>query len=218
MVAMPQSVDFRREYGGAHEAPLDEAKADADPFVQFGMWFEDAKKAGVPDVNAMALATCTIDGLPSTRVVLLKSYDERGFVFYTNYGSRKSHELHENPRAALLFYWAALERQIRIEGVTEHTSRDEAAAYFHTRPRGAQLGAWASEQSRPVGSRADLEARYAELDAEYAGREVPLPPFWGGFRLVPMVFEFWQGRTNRLHDRLRYLRHDVGFRIERLSP
>ncbi len=218
IVAMPQSVDLRREYGVGRESPLDEAKAHADPFVQFGVWFDEAKKAGVPDVNAMALATCTVDGLPSARIVLLKSFDERGFVFYTNHNSRKAQEMHENPRAALLFYWAELERQVRIEGVTEHVSHDEAAAYFHTRPRGAQLGAWASEQSHPVASRTELEKRYAELDAEYAGREVPLPPFWGGVRLTPTAFEFWQGRTNRLHDRLRYVRHDVGYRIERLAP
>ena len=215
IVSMPQSVDLRREYGSLD---LDEAKAHADPFVQFEMWFDDARKAGIPDVNAMALATCTVDGLPSNRVVLLKSVDARGFVFYTNHGSRKGHELQENPRAALLFYWAQLERQVRVEGVAEHLGRDEAAAYFHTRPRGSQIGAWASEQSRPIGGRAELEARYAELDAEYAGREVPLPPFWGGYRIVPTVLEFWQGRPSRLHDRLRYVRHEAGFHIERLAP
>lgn len=214
IVQMP-SVDLRRDYGSFD---LDEAKADADPFVQFEVWFDDARKANIPDVNAMALATSTIDGLPSSRMVLLKSFDAKGFVFYTNYGSRKGHELQENPRAALLFYWAPLERQVRVEGVVEHTSRDEAAAYFHTRPRGAQIGAWASEQSRSIASRAELEARCAELEAEYAGREVPLPPFWGGFRLVPKLFEFWQGRPNRLHDRLRYVRHEQGFHLERLAP
>jgi pyridoxamine 5'-phosphate oxidase len=188
--------------------------ASPNPFEQFDLWFDDA--AGLPEPNAMALASA-IDGQPSVRMVLLKERDARGFVFYTNYGSRKGRELTTNPKAALLFFWATLQRQIRIEGTVEHVGREESAAYFRTRARGAQVGAWASVQSEVV-TREVLEARVKEIEAEYEGREVPVPPFWGGFRVKPAVFEFWQGRTHRLHDRLRYVPDGAAWRIERLAP
>jgi pyridoxamine 5'-phosphate oxidase len=188
--------------------------ASPNPFEQFDLWFADA--AGLPEPNAMALATVT-DGQPSVRMVLLKERDARGFVFFTNYGSRKGRELTANPHAALLFFWATLQRQIRIEGTVERVAREESAAYFRTRARGAQVGAWASLQSEIV-SRRELDARVSEIEAEYEGREVPVPPFWGGFRVKPASFEFWQGRTHRLHDRLRYVPDGAAWRIERLAP
>jgi len=194
--------------------PLSEETAGDDPFRLFGVWFDDAKH--LPEPNAMALTTCVAER-PSTRMVLLKEWDPHGFVFYTNYSSRKGQELERNPHVALLFFWPALMRQIRIEGTASRTSRDESAAYFRTRPRGAQIGAWASEQSAPV-TRAALEARVRELELEYEGREVPVPPYWGGFRVAPAVFEFWQGRDHRLHDRLRFSQDGSKFRVERLSP
>jgi pyridoxamine 5'-phosphate oxidase len=194
--------------------PLTEETAGNDPFRLFGLWFDDAKD--LPEPTAMCVSTC-VAGKPSSRMVLLKEWDERGFVFYTNYASRKGQELDHNPHAALLFFWPTLHRQIRIEGTSARGTREEADAYFRTRARGAQIGAWASEQSS-VTTRASLEARVAELDAEYAGREVPVPPYWGGYRVTPSVLEFWQGRDHRLHDRLRYTKDGSNFRIERLSP
>jgi pyridoxamine 5'-phosphate oxidase len=193
-----------------------EHAASANPFEQFDVWFADAVSANLPEPNAMALAT-SIDGQPSVRMVLLKERDARGFVFFTNYGSRKGREITANPHVALLFFWATLQRQIRIEGSVERVSREESAAYFRTRARGAQVGAWASEQSEVV-TRQVLDARVKEIDAEYEGREIPVPPFWGGFRVKPATFEFWQGRTHRLHDRLRYVPEGSGWRIERLAP
>jgi pyridoxamine 5'-phosphate oxidase len=199
------------------EAFFSEGAASAEPLEQFDRWFSEALAAKLPEPNAMALATASRHGAPSVRMVLLKEHDARGFVFYTNYGSRKGRELDHNTRAALLFFWAPLERQIRIEGDVERVTRDESAAYFRTRPRGAQIGAWASVQSEVV-TRAVLEARVGELEREYEGREVPVPPFWGGFRLKPTSFEFWQGRENRLHDRLRYVNRASGWQLERLAP
>jgi pyridoxamine 5'-phosphate oxidase len=196
---------------------LSEEKANRDPIAQFTQWFEDARAASLPEPNAMALATATRAGAPSVRMVLLKEYDARGFVFYTNYGSRKGRELEHNTHAALLFFWAPLARQIRIEGAVERVTREESAAYFRTRPRESQVGAWASVQSEKI-ARADLEARVIEIEEEYVGREVPVPPFWGGFRVKPASFEFWQGRVHRLHDRLHYVRDGAAWRIERLSP
>ena len=166
----------------------------------------------------MTLATATPDGRPSARVVLLKGFDERGFVFYTNYEGRKSTEIEANPRAALVFYWGELERQVRVEGRVSRVPDEESDAYFAERPRGSQLGAWASEQSRPVRDRGALEERLRELEGEYGGREVPRPPFWGGYRVEPETMEFWQGRENRLHDRLRYHRAGELWRRERLQP
>lgn len=184
---------------------------DPDPLRQFLSWFDEAAS------DRVALATASPDGAPSARMVLLKSADERGFVFHTNYESRKGRELAANPRAALLFYWADLERQVRVEGPVERVAREESESYFGTRPRGGQLAAWASSQSKPIESREALDRRFAEVEAQYPG-EVPLPPHWGGFRLVPETYEFWQRQDDRLHDRFRYRRDDGAWVIDRLAP
>jgi pyridoxamine 5'-phosphate oxidase len=189
---------------------------------QFERWFAEAEKSGLLEPNAMVVSTADAQGRPSSRTVLLKGYDGRGFVFYTNYGSRKGSDLLVNPQVALLFPWHPLERQVIVTGRAERVGRDETAAYFRTRPHGSQLGAWASEQSRVIPSREALERRYAELAERYPeGEGVPVPPFWGGYRVAPETVEFWQGRSNRLHDRLRY-RLDpaapTGWRVERLCP
>jgi pyridoxamine 5'-phosphate oxidase len=197
---------------------LAEADVDLDPVVQFRTWFRDALAADLHEPNAMILATATADGKPSARTVLVKGYDERGFVFYTNFEGRKARELETNPQCALLFYWGELERQVRIEGRASRVSGEESDAYFMSRPRGSRLGAWASEQSRPVQGRSVLEERVRALEAEYEGREIPRPPFWGGYRVEPHTIEFWQGRENRLHDRLVYLRNEGGWKIVRLQP
>jgi len=206
---------MRREY--VREA-LAEADVDADPVVQFGRWFEQAEQAGLLEPHAMTLATATPDGRPSARMVLLRGFDERGFCFYTNYESRKAAELAANPRAALVFWWDKLERQVRIEGTVERTSRAESEAYFASRPPGSQLSAAVSPQSRVIGDRAALERRVADLATAVPDGHVPLPDFWGGYRLAHEVVEFWQGRPNRLHDRLRYRRVGDTWRIERLAP
>ncbi|MER5637496.1 pyridoxamine 5'-phosphate oxidase [Kitasatospora sp. NPDC002227] len=198
---------------------LAEQQLAADPLTQFTRWFHEAEQAGVPEPNAMVLSTADAAGRPSSRTVLLKGFDRRGFVFYTNYGSRKGSELAVNPWAALLFPWITLGRQVQVTGRVEKVGRDETAAYFRTRPHGSQLGAWASEQSSPVSSREVLERRYDDLAARYPeGEGVPVPPFWGGFRVVPESVEFWQGRANRLHDRLRYVAEGSDWRVERLCP
>jgi pyridoxamine 5'-phosphate oxidase len=206
---------MRREYT---RRALAEADVDPDPVVQFGRWFEQAERSGLLEPHAMTLATATPDGRPSARMVLLRGFDERGFCFYTNYESRKGAELAANPRAALVFWWDKLERQVRIEGHIERTSRAESEAYFASRPPGSQLSAAASPQSRVIDDRAALERRVAELATTVPDGRLPLPEFWGGYRLVPEVVEFWQGRSNRLHDRLRYRRAGDGWRIERLAP
>ena len=197
---------------------LTEAEAGTEPVPLFVRWFDAARASGTALPEAMTLATATPDGRPSARVVLLKDFGPDGFVFYTNYESRKAKELLLNPRAALVFHWTALERQVRIEGLVERTSSEDAAAYFVTRPRESQLGAWASPQSREVDSRATLEARAAERAEEFAGRDVPVPPYWGGYRVVPEWIEFWQGRRGRLHDRLVFERIADGWRRYRLAP
>jgi pyridoxamine 5'-phosphate oxidase len=208
--------DQRREYT---QRGLREEDLAPDPFTQFGAWFDEVAQADIREPNAMTLATATPDGRPSARMVLLKGVDTRGFAFFTNYESRKGGELDANPRAALVFFWVQLERQVRVEGRVERLSAEDSDAYFASRPEGSQLGAWASQQSAVLPDRGPLEARYEELRAQYGGQEVPRPPFWGGFRVVPETVEFWQGRVNRLHDRLRYRRQDDGsWVIERLSP
>jgi pyridoxamine 5'-phosphate oxidase len=205
---------MRTDYdvGGLSERDL----AD-DPFVQFLAWFEAARAAGVPEPNAMVVASVGADGRPSARVVLLKGIDH-GFVFYTNYESRKGQELDANGHAALVFYWHAQHRQVRVEGRVERVGAAESDEYFASRPAGSKLGAWASHQSSVIAGRAALEQRYAELAASYADGEIARPPFWGGYRVVPECVEFWQGRPSRLHDRLRFRRDAGGWVVERLSP
>jgi pyridoxamine 5'-phosphate oxidase len=196
---------------------LSEADVVADPLVQFQTWFDQALAAGVPEPNAMTVASVGSDGRPSARMLLLKGVDH-GFVFYTNYTSRKASELDEQPFGALVFYWHALHRQVRIEGRIERVAPAEADAYYTSRPIGSQLGAWASNQSQVIPNRTILEQRVAELEQEYANRSIPRPPQWGGYRLLPDTIEFWQGRPSRLHDRLRYRLSDGLWVIERLSP
>lgn len=199
--------------------PLREEDVDPDPVLQFAFWFEAAVQAGVRGPEAAALATATPEGVPSVRMVLVKQYDDRGFVFYTSYDSRKGHELAANPCAALLFYWPALGRQVRIEGKVKPLTYEQTRAYVHTRPRASQLSALASPQSQPIESRGVLERRVAELAEKYEGADLPVPDGWGGFRLAPASFEFWQDRADRLHDRLRYLpAADGGWRLDRLGP
>ena len=212
---MPSYADLRKDYTLAGLAEKDLAR---DPFRQFEKWFAEAQAAKVPEPNAMVLASCTPDGRPSTRTVLLKALDGRGFVFYTNYESRKGRELAGNARASLLFPWIAMERQVMVEGTASRVTREESDAYFHSRPRLSQLAAWASNQSNVIGDRALLESAMKALEKQYAGTDVPLPPNWGGFRLAPESVEFWQGRRSRLHDRLRYRRDKEGWVIERLAP
>jgi len=208
--------EMRRTYGLGE---LLEGDVDPDPIAQFRRWLEDATGAGIAEPNAMVVATADAHGRPSARTVLLKGLDERGFVFYTNTGSRKGDELAANPACALVFPWHAMERQVRVEGVAEAVPRDEVAAYFAGRPRDSQLGAWASEQSRPVGSRAELDARYASyVDRWPESTAIEVPPFWGGYRVRPETVELWQGRVGRLHDRLRYRRTGDGWTLERLQP
>ena len=202
-----------------NRSSLLEEQVDPDPIRQFVVWFDEASQSGIPESNAMALATATPDGRPSARMVLLRGVDERGFAFFTNYESRKARELEANPLAALVFFWHDLERQVRAEGRVERVAGEESDQYFQTRPKGARIGAWASPQSEVVASRGVLEARFGELEDQYPEGEIPRPTNWGGYRLVPESIEFWQGRPNRLHDRLRYTKRDQGgWLIERLAP
>ena len=212
---MSSLADLRREYASR---ALTEHDALDDPIQQFSLWFGEALKSELLDTNAMTLATASRDGGPSARIVLLKGFDEAGFVFFTNYESAKARDLDDNPRACLLLFWAALERQVRVTGRVSKTSAQESETYFQSRPFESQIGAWASAQSRTLHDRAALEARYAELAAKYAGSPVPLPPFWGGYRVAPETIEFWQGRKSRLHDRLLYTKHGSAWSRSRLAP
>ncbi|HEY9648556.1 MAG TPA: pyridoxamine 5'-phosphate oxidase [Chroococcidiopsis sp.] len=209
-------ADLRRNYT---RQALDETHVNADPLVQFQIWFDAAVAAELPEPNAMTLATATADGTPAARMVLLKGADADGFVFYTNYESRKGHELTSNPKAALIFWWAELERQVRIDGAIAKVSPAEADEYFRSRPVGSQLGAWVSNQSQVIPNRDVLETRLQQLTEQYQDQSIPRPPHWGGYRLTPSAIEFWQGRPSRLHDRLLYTRQPDGtWAIARLSP
>ena len=207
---------LREEY---RLAGLSEAHCETNPILQFERWMKDAQAAHLKEPNAMTLATATADGRPSARTILLKEVSDLGFVFYTNYGSRKARELDANPLAALTFYWAELERQVRVEGRVRRVSQEESEAYFRLRPRGSRLGAWASHQSELVASREEMDARLQEVEHVYGSDDIPLPEFWGGYCLAHDAVEFWQGRPNRMHDRLRYRKNgETSWLLERLWP
>ena len=210
-------ADLRKDYT---LEGLSETEVNSNPFIQFKKWFEQALAAQLPEPNAMTLATATPDGQPSARMVLLKDFDERGFVLFTNYNSHKGQELAANPQAALVFWWAELERQVRIVGTVEKISSEQSDSYFEMRPPHSRLGAWASNQSEIIAGREVLERQLQEFQRQYENMEVPRPPHWGGFRVIPREIEFWQGRPSRLHDRLLYTRGDnhSSWKIERLSP
>lgn len=207
--------ELRKEY---RLKSLEMSDLKSDPFVQFKEWFQEAQHVKVPEVNAMALATASSQGRPSCRMVLLKKIDARGFIFFTNTQSRKGKDLSSNPYTCGTFYWHALERQVILDGRTEPLTQEESVSYFATRPRGSQVGSWASHQDQPLKTREELENSYRYYEEKYAGGPVPMPPYWGGYRLIPDRFEFWQGRPNRLHDRFRYVLTHAHWQIDRLAP
>jgi pyridoxamine 5'-phosphate oxidase len=206
---------LRREY---LQKGFYEKDAAANPYLQFSLWFNEALELGLIDANAMALATASKDGRPSNRIVLLKSFDETGFIFFTNYKSRKGKELLQNPFASLLFYWEEISRQVRVEGIVEKISVSESALYFQSRPVESRLSAWASEQSSIIENREELEKKYFELEKHYAEQVIPLPEHWGGYRVIPDAIEFWQGRPGRMHDRILYIKEVNEWKIKRLAP
>lgn len=212
---MPSYAELRKDY---NLAGLSEKDLARDPFRQFEKWFQEAEGAKMPEPNACVLSTCSREGMPSSRTLLLKGLDGRGFVFYSNYESRKGRELAANQRASMVFPWVQLERQVIVEGTVTRISREESGAYFHSRPRNSQLGAWASPQSTLISGRSVIEEAMKTLEQKYAGQEIPVPPHWGGYRLAPETVEFWQGRRSRLHDRLRYRLQKDGWVVERLAP
>ena len=216
-IPMNRSIaDLRIDYT---QQSLLETDVNPDPFIQFQTWFDAAVTAKLPEPNAMTIATATATGIPSARVVLLKAVDPRGFVFFTNYNSHKAQELAANPQAALVFLWTEMERQVRIQGTVEKIDPSESDEYYYSRPAGSRLGAWASKQSQVIPDRSVLENRLASLKAQHPNGDIPRPEHWGGFRVIPTVIEFWQGRSSRLHDRLRYqLSETNGWTIDRLSP
>jgi pyridoxamine 5'-phosphate oxidase len=208
-------ADIRRDY---MKATLSEDKVDKNPFSQFTFWWDEALRAEIDEVNAMTLSTISKDGKPGSRIVLLKGYDENGFVFFTNYESRKGRDLQKNPYASLLFFWKELERQVRIEGPCEKVTEAESDQYFLSRPDGSRIGAWASPQSQVIASRDVLDQNIIELENRFQGQHIPRPPHWGGYRVKPEQVEFWQGRPSRLHDRILYTRGSAGWTINRLAP
>jgi len=215
MINTEQIQELRRNY---KLKSLDQKDVNENPFEQFSEWFEATLNSSLPEPNAMILATASKDGKPSVRTLLLKGFDDRGFIFYTNYNSRKGKEIEENNNASMLFFWAELERQIRIEGKVEKISPDESYKYFKTRPYKSRVGAWASDQSETITSRLVIIKKFIKFLLKFHSKDIPLPPFWGGYILKPDVFEFWQGRANRLHDRVRYMKENGKWKIERLSP
>jgi len=208
-------ADLRTDYR-LHS--LDEADVAPDPFTQFDKWWDEVIKSGIDEANAMTLATATPDGIPSARIVLLKGYDKRGFIFYTNYNSHKGQELAANAHAALVFFWKELERQVRIEGTVIKTSEAESREYFNSRPAGSRIGAIVSPQSETISNRAALETKYNEVQAAHEHKEILLPAHWGGYIVQPRLFEFWQGRSSRLHDRIQYQLQEGSWKISRLAP
>lgn len=214
-MAISSIADLRKDYT---QETLNESEVDPNPFVQFRRWFDQAVNAELPEPNAMTVATASKDGIPAARIVLLKALDDRGFTFFTNYNSAKGKELEANPHAALVFLWTELERQVRIVGTVEKITSEESDGYFFSRPHNSRLGAWASNQSEVIPNRDVLEQNLATLKLEYENQEVPRPSHWGGFRVIPREIEFWQGRSSRLHDRLRYRLQNGAWIIDRLSP